>query len=622
MASYSTRKRSLPVLNTLSSSKLAEADETSPSEVISKVIKEEVVDDSPSSDDINQDGTTSSENDEDVETSKVGNLKREAKTTKGSKKKISLPDQSLLPNLLLKIMPMPVLRRNALSVADKLEILECLKKGESQYSVSMRLKLSRSTIGHIWKRREWLEKTAEDGNSKMKKCRMPNSLELEKTVASWFGRESASGNTPTGPEIRNHAKKVAEKLGINNFSASHGWLDRFKSRNEIVLPHSRKFLNLSQPKPRRPRKQTLSHRPGPPQKPRVEVENDDEYDDNTGHWDVDDFLEFACERDNASDPPPIKSAPPSSSKKASNEWLSKTWSQLKKGYTPKDIFFVDEIALFYRVLLENYKDCKGLSCFNGELANERLSVLLGTNAVGSEKLKLAVVGSSPQPTSFGPGWNRGEQDKLPVEYWFHPKAFITADIIAAWLSRWNAQMELNDDGRKVLLVLSNSTAHKSLHNLCSALKCIKIVILPAAVTAGTLHHLENDIGVELKTVYRKLLIDKFIRKMDNNDESMKISILEACGFLSAAWNGLDADVISEVFQKSGLVPKASSDALLAGKLQRRKIEERSNAKSLIQSAKMSGLKFPKKDFTFTSFLEVDENLIAVDQSLDMIDERC
>ena len=60
-------------------------------------------------------------------------------------------------------------------------------------------------------------------------------MDLDKAVLSWFNEMRAQNIPISGPMICHKAIDFAKKLGLENFKASNGWLQRFKHRHGIVF---------------------------------------------------------------------------------------------------------------------------------------------------------------------------------------------------------------------------------------------------------------------------------------------------------------------------------------------------------------------------------------------------
>ncbi|GBN80062.1 Tigger transposable element-derived protein 6 [Araneus ventricosus] len=58
---------------------------------------------------------------------------------------------------------------------------------------------------------------------------------MNEAVLEWFKTVRAKKIPVSGPMIQHKAKELADALGIENFSASNGWLDRFRIRNNITF---------------------------------------------------------------------------------------------------------------------------------------------------------------------------------------------------------------------------------------------------------------------------------------------------------------------------------------------------------------------------------------------------
>ena len=51
----------------------------------------------------------------------------------------------------------------------------------------------------------------------------------------WFVKVREEGLPISGPILKEKAVKYAEQLGVENFTASNGWFDRWKNRHGIVF---------------------------------------------------------------------------------------------------------------------------------------------------------------------------------------------------------------------------------------------------------------------------------------------------------------------------------------------------------------------------------------------------
>lgn len=114
----------------------------------------------------------------------------------------------------------------------------------------------------------------------------------------------------------------------------------------------------------------------------------------------------------------------SSESKSVDEETVKTWKNMSlkghlEGYLAKDIFNADEIGLFYSVLPNKTMCFRGEHCHGGKLSKNRITILFLTNADGSEKFPLFVIGKSKNPRCFK------NIKTLPAVYEANKKSWMT-----------------------------------------------------------------------------------------------------------------------------------------------------------------------------------------------------
>ncbi|GBN45405.1 Tigger transposable element-derived protein 4 [Araneus ventricosus] len=105
----------------------------------------------------------------------------------------------------------------------------------------------------------------------------------------------------------------------------------------------------------------------------------------------------------------------------SENWITETLSKILKDYKPENIFNADETALFFQCLSQNTLTFKKEKCFGGKQSKARLTVMLGANMTGHQKLKPLVIGRSKNPRCF-----KGSKslDLWKVDYDFNKPARV------------------------------------------------------------------------------------------------------------------------------------------------------------------------------------------------------
>lgn len=133
---------------------------------------------------------------------------------------------------------------------------------------------------------------------------------------------------------------------------------------------------------------------------------------------------------------------------------------------------------------------KGKECSGGKYGKERITIMIGANMSGTEKLKLFVIGKAKKPRCL-----KGIKS-LPVDYRSNKKAWMTSSLFSEWLLNFDRKMKL--ENRKVLLFIDNCSAHN--HDI--ELSSIKVHFLPPNTTS-ILQPMDQGVIQNFKMFYRK-----------------------------------------------------------------------------------------------------------------------
>lgn len=136
----------------------------------------------------------------------------------------------------------PTKKRVSLTIEKKIEIIQRHEKGETQRNLSQEYNVGRTTISDILKRKYKFFKFMSMNADKEENLKRRRTLRrtvhkvLEDQLLEWYNESRAQGFHVSGPMIAAKAQELHKELGYtDNFSASNGWLDRFKVRNGIKL---------------------------------------------------------------------------------------------------------------------------------------------------------------------------------------------------------------------------------------------------------------------------------------------------------------------------------------------------------------------------------------------------
>ena len=165
------------------------------------------------------------------------------------------------------------------------------------------------------------------------------------------------------------------------------------------------------------------------------------------------------------------------------------------------IYNIDETGLFYkltprRMYVSIWEDRKFLRGIKAVKAKDRVTTFVRTNATGTQKLSMAIIGTAKQPRCF--------KIRAPaVPYFQHKDAWADTVTFRAWFYRVSIPFIRKTTSRKVALVMDNCGSHGN--DLTDSLKQVRIFALPPNCTSL---HQPMDMGViaSWKVRYRHTLL--------------------------------------------------------------------------------------------------------------------
>lgn len=126
------------------------------------------------------------------------------------------------------------------TLEERLRIIEEVEKNptEKRIDIAKRLGLPPSTLNCIMAKKIEIRQQADKCGTAAKKRKTGKEStysELENVLFSWYQQARASGIPIDGTILKEKSLKIAETMGIENFSASNGWISRFKQRHGLVF---------------------------------------------------------------------------------------------------------------------------------------------------------------------------------------------------------------------------------------------------------------------------------------------------------------------------------------------------------------------------------------------------
>lgn len=104
------------------------------------------------------------------------------------------------------------------------------------------------------------------------------------------------------------------------------------------------------------------------------------------------------------------------------EWKNGLLKDVLQRYNPCDVFNLDETGLFFRLVPDKTLTFQSEGCSGGKKSKQRVTVLLGANMDGSEKLKPLVIDKSAKPRCFK------NVKSLSVSYEANSKSWMTSNV--------------------------------------------------------------------------------------------------------------------------------------------------------------------------------------------------
>ncbi|GBN39333.1 Tigger transposable element-derived protein 4 [Araneus ventricosus] len=122
-----------------------------------------------------------------------------------------------------------------LNLEQRIEVLRQYENGKSARKSSELFNCGRTQINKAIKEKDLILKEYEDFKFRgVKRIRHKKYVDINEAVLEWFKTVRTKKIPVSGPMIQHKAKELADRPGIENFSVTNLWLDRFRIRNNIT----------------------------------------------------------------------------------------------------------------------------------------------------------------------------------------------------------------------------------------------------------------------------------------------------------------------------------------------------------------------------------------------------
>lgn len=211
------------------------------------------------------------------------------------------------------------------------------------------------------------------------------------------------------------------------------------------------------------------------------------------------------------------------------------------------IYNADESGLFYKLLPQKTLAHQAEASAPGrKMSKQRITFMPCSNASGTHKMRLLVLGKSQKPRAFG-------NLSLPVMYQGQKRAWVTKEILKNWfyedfVPAVRKRMQQLNLEAKALLILDNAPGHPK--DLCSDDRKINVMFLPPNVTP-LVQPMDQSVIQAIKLHYRKELLKRIVSsdEVDLSTELKKVNLKDVVIGLARAWENVRPELIKKSWSK-------------------------------------------------------------------------
>ncbi|XP_022230707.2 tigger transposable element-derived protein 3 [Drosophila obscura] len=139
--------------------------------------------------------------------------------------------------------------RRLLSLSEKSEVIQVQEKEKlSVRDLARRFNIGKTQAAEILKNKGQIDAKLKSGvNGHLKKnCLSQQGSHIDELCFSWFNTARSENIRLSGQGVRTKAREIAQHLGYAGFSASDGWLQKWRKRHNIIFNSTRETLDVQQ----------------------------------------------------------------------------------------------------------------------------------------------------------------------------------------------------------------------------------------------------------------------------------------------------------------------------------------------------------------------------------------
>lgn len=419
--------------------------------------------------------------------------------------------------------------RTRLDIATKLQVAEEFKNGMSQVHVMSKYNISRRLCSNIKAQEKELRERLACGNAESKSSKGGQFPDIERDLLLFLDTARKAGLSVTRQifhfralqlrdELLTKIEDKAEEVRLKAFSASESWVKKFIKRHNLK--------NFT---------------------PHAEA--------------------------GSVDPTVVR------------EGIIKLRNQLYD-YEAPNIYNMNETALFYRLLPKKTYVFRGedgkVRGVKGMKVKDRITLIVATNADGSHKLPLSIIGSEQKPCAF-------DLRPCPMPYFSQRKAWNDSQTCRKWFIRVFLSAIRKRTSKPVALVMDIASSHGAA--LVDPTGQVSLFFLPHNCTAV---HQPMDCGIMafIKLRYRILFLERTVELMDKREVLRTASkgmvdgtkgilnghqphMLDAAEIVHEVWEKCCSETVARCWLKASILPLSVQANLdnAVGKVQAQKPDD-------------------------------------------------
>ncbi|XP_036599100.1 tigger transposable element-derived protein 1-like [Trichosurus vulpecula] len=224
------------------------------------------------------------------------------------------------------------------------------------------------------------------------------------------------------------------------------------------------------------------------------------------------------------------------------------------GYTPQQVFNIDETGLFWKRLPERtFVSLEDKAGPGFKASKDHLTLLLGGNAAGDCKLKPLLVYPSENPRAL-----KGcSKPNLPVIWRSNRNDWVTMSIFQEWFTNFfcptvERHCVENNLPNKALLILDSAPCHPVYLDDLSA--NVRVEFLPKN-TSALIQPMNQGVITTFKAFYLKRTLCQLIQETDGEEKPTirefwrSYNIMTAVDNIAEAWQELKPSTMNAVWKK-------------------------------------------------------------------------